>query len=264
MAFDKVVDSQALDGALGAVADAIRGKTGSVATLTMEQMPGAISGIQTGGAELPELESPGSAGDLMEGKQLIGSDGHVVDGTFTLAPELAEQAALIDEIRVAVQSKTVGGAPEDLAAVIDEQAAAIAELKALLGSKASGGSGSGDAAKYVKFLATPESTASFTIVNPLGGIAEMVSVRRVSEALTEDMKILTYVASYATESGAVLSASAASTSRNAVTGVSSGLGNGEFMMTPGMIELRQQSSTRTWDTGSEYEVEIYQREEDAE
>ena len=108
MAFDKVVDSQALDGALGAVADAIRGKTGSAATLTLEQMPGAISGIQTGsGAELPELSNPGSAGDLMEGKQLIDGAGRVVDGTFTLAPELAEQAALIDEIRAAVQSKTV-------------------------------------------------------------------------------------------------------------------------------------------------------------
>lgn len=60
-----------------------------------------------GGAELPELSNPGSAGDLMEGKQLIDGAGRVVDGSFTLAPELAEQAALIDEIRVAVQSKTV-------------------------------------------------------------------------------------------------------------------------------------------------------------
>lgn len=49
MAFDKVVDSQALDGALGAVADAIRGKTGSTEPMTLEQMPVAIAGIQTGG-----------------------------------------------------------------------------------------------------------------------------------------------------------------------------------------------------------------------
>lgn len=59
------------------------------------------------GAELPELSNPGSAGDLMAGKQLIDGDGVPVTGTFTIAPELAEQAALIDEIRVAVQSKTV-------------------------------------------------------------------------------------------------------------------------------------------------------------
>lgn len=59
------------------------------------------------GAELPELSNPGSAGDLMEGKQLIDGDGVPVTGTFTIAQELAEQTALIDEIRVAVQSKTV-------------------------------------------------------------------------------------------------------------------------------------------------------------
>lgn len=59
------------------------------------------------GAVLPELSNPGSAGDLMAGKQLIDGDGVPVTGTFTIAPELAEQAALIDEIRMAVQSKAV-------------------------------------------------------------------------------------------------------------------------------------------------------------
>lgn len=212
------------------------------------------------GAVLPELSNPGTAGDLMEGKQLIDIDGVPVTGTFTIAQELAEQAALIDEIRMAVQGK----APEDLAAVIDEQATAIAELKQILKGKAAGGGANDGTAKYIKFLATPESTASFTIPNPLGGIAAMVSARRMSDTLTDEVKILTYVASYDTELGAVLSASATATNRNAVIGVSSGLGNGEFMITPGMIELRQQSSTRTWDTASEYEVEIYQREEEAE
>lgn len=63
----------------------------------------------SGGAVLPELENPGTAGDLMEGKQLIDGAGRVVDGTFTIAPELAEQAALIDEIREALLGKTAGG-----------------------------------------------------------------------------------------------------------------------------------------------------------
>lgn len=49
MAFDKVVDSQALDEDLGAVADAIRSKTGSTEAMTLDQMPEAIAGIQTGG-----------------------------------------------------------------------------------------------------------------------------------------------------------------------------------------------------------------------
>lgn len=61
------------------------------------------------GTELPELENPGTAGDLMEGKQLIDGAGRVVDGTFTIAPELAEQAALIDEIREALLGKTAVG-----------------------------------------------------------------------------------------------------------------------------------------------------------
>ena len=62
---------------------------------------------QGGGVELPELESPGTAQDLMAGKQLLDGAGQVVEGAFTLADELAEQAALIAEIQVALQSKTV-------------------------------------------------------------------------------------------------------------------------------------------------------------
>lgn len=109
MAFDKVVDSQALDGALGAVADAIRSKTGSAATLTLEQMPGAISDIQTGGggSVLPDLSNPGKASDLMAGKQLLDGAGVPVTGTFTIAPELEEQAALINEILAVLPGKTV-------------------------------------------------------------------------------------------------------------------------------------------------------------
>ena len=47
MGYDKAVDSAALDGALTGIANAIRGKTGGTAALTLEQMPGAISGIKT-------------------------------------------------------------------------------------------------------------------------------------------------------------------------------------------------------------------------
>lgn len=49
MAYDKIVDSAALDGALTDIADAIRGKTGSTEKLTMAGMAAAIAGIQTGG-----------------------------------------------------------------------------------------------------------------------------------------------------------------------------------------------------------------------
>lgn len=54
MAYDKVVDSAALDGALTGIADAIRGKTGNTEKLTMEGMAAAIAGIQAGGGGLPE------------------------------------------------------------------------------------------------------------------------------------------------------------------------------------------------------------------
>ena len=50
MAYDKVVDSAALDAALTAIADAIRYKTGSTEELTLEGMAAAIAGI-SGDAE---------------------------------------------------------------------------------------------------------------------------------------------------------------------------------------------------------------------
>lgn len=49
MAYDKVVDSGALDAVFGGIADAIRGKTGTAGKLTIDQMAAAISGIVAGG-----------------------------------------------------------------------------------------------------------------------------------------------------------------------------------------------------------------------
>lgn len=50
MAFDKVVDSTALDSALTDIADSIRAKTGKTEPLTLEQMPGEIESISGGGS----------------------------------------------------------------------------------------------------------------------------------------------------------------------------------------------------------------------
>ena len=44
-----LVDGNKLDGNLTAIADAIRGKTGKTDALTLDQMPGEIAGIVTGG-----------------------------------------------------------------------------------------------------------------------------------------------------------------------------------------------------------------------
>lgn len=62
-----------------------------------------------GGVELPELTAPGTAIDLMAGKQLIDGDGKVVDGTFTIAEEITEQDSLIEQIKIALQGKAIGG-----------------------------------------------------------------------------------------------------------------------------------------------------------
>lgn len=120
------------------------------------------------------------------------------------------------------------------------------------------GGGGGGNAQYAKIVATPEATASFTIANPLGGLAHVVLVRRTADTLLENSKIQTYVASRFLKLGAAESSSASGTTRNAVIGVESGLGNGEFMFADGAIELRQVNAARTWDTESEYEVEIWQ------
>lgn len=52
MAFDKIVDSTALDTALTDIADAIRTKTGKTAPLTIEQMPSEIESISGGSSAL--------------------------------------------------------------------------------------------------------------------------------------------------------------------------------------------------------------------
>lgn len=62
-----------------------------------------------GGVELPELENPGSAADLMAGTQMIDGDGNVVDGSFTITEEITEQDSLIERIKVALQGKAAGG-----------------------------------------------------------------------------------------------------------------------------------------------------------
>lgn len=65
---------------------------------------------QGGGVELPELENPGTAQDLMAGKQLLDGAGQVVEGAFSIDAELAEQGGLIEQIKSALAGKVVGGA----------------------------------------------------------------------------------------------------------------------------------------------------------
>ena len=89
------------------------------------------------GTVLPELDNPGTAADLMEGKELIGQDGQPVTGTFTLTAEMAEQGGLIEQIQEALAGAAApGGGSEDLNAELTAQEAAIAELMGILRQKA--------------------------------------------------------------------------------------------------------------------------------
>lgn len=97
MANYKVVDSHRLDADLTTVADAIRAKSGASAALAFpEGFVASVSKIPTGsGTELPELKDPGSAEDLVWGKEMIDGDGNVVTGKFELlSTEIAENAFL--------------------------------------------------------------------------------------------------------------------------------------------------------------------------
>lgn len=66
----------------------------------------------TGGVELPALTNEGAAADLMEGKQLISSEGEAVTGSFTLRTEMNDQSALIARIKSALAGKVAGGGGE--------------------------------------------------------------------------------------------------------------------------------------------------------
>lgn len=65
------------------------------------------------GTALPELTNPGTAVDLMDGKQMIDGSGNVVDGSFTITEEISEQDSLIEQIKTALRGKASGGGSSD-------------------------------------------------------------------------------------------------------------------------------------------------------
>ena len=91
---------------------------------------------QGGGVELPELESPGTAQDLMAGKQLLDGAGKVVEGAFSIDAELAEQGGLIEQIQEALAGAASPDGSEDLNAELTAQESAVAVLMGILRQKA--------------------------------------------------------------------------------------------------------------------------------
>lgn len=65
-----------------AIADAIRAKTGGTDQIVADNFPSEIAAIETG-IQLPTLTSPGTAADLLAGKQLIDGDGNIIEGAYT-------------------------------------------------------------------------------------------------------------------------------------------------------------------------------------
>jgi hypothetical protein len=91
------------------IGESIKGKGVSVPVAArIDEMPALIDRIPQG-AELPELDNPGTAADLMHGKELIGGSGDIVTGSFSLDNEVRAQEILIQRIRESLQGKVGGG-----------------------------------------------------------------------------------------------------------------------------------------------------------
>lgn len=118
--------------------------------------------------------------------------------------------------------------------------------------------GVGTLTKYAKIRAKPESTTSFTIENPLGGIARKACVQRTTTDVTSTRKIQQYIVDTDLGIGAMNLVATDGGYRYATTPYDSGTSNGKFEVKDGVMKLYRYNSANTWDTDSEYEVEIYE------
>ena len=112
--------------------------------------------------------------------------------------------------------------------------------------------------KHAKFIAAPTSTATFTIDNPLGGLAKFVSVRKVTPVTGSSRKIDEYLLSADLGIGVMGTSSASDAVSYAVRKASESPGNSQFSVSDGRIILKQYSSAVGFVSNAEYEVEIYQ------
>ena len=107
MAFDKIVDSTALDTALTDIADAIRTKTGKTSPLTIEQMPSEIESI-SGGSSAPESDPREVYGGTRPAEWLRLPDYDKVEqNTMYLLVELKENYPNTEKFTFRAESATV-------------------------------------------------------------------------------------------------------------------------------------------------------------
>ena len=123
---------------------------------------------------------------------------------------------------------------------------------------AEGGGGVGALTRYAKIVAKPESSTSFTIENPLGGIAKKVFVIMTPYELTTKRRCRKFVADYDLGIGVGEYSDAESLVLYASKSTTGTVGNGTFKITDGKIILYRYNSANAWEENSEYEVEIYQ------
>lgn len=150
-------------------------------------------------------------------------------------------------------------AEENLNTVLTEQEELIAELQEVLEGKASDGGGNlGGLTKYAKIIATPSTTTSFVIENPLGGIAKKVSVQRITNVAISSRRCQKYLADFELGIGAAQYVDTSGTARYVVTKTEGTVNNTYFKMTEGVITLYRYNASNVWDNTTEYEVEIWQ------
>ena len=107
--------------------------------------------------------------------------------------------------------------------------------------------GGGGVDNYVKFIATPTSTSTFSINNPLGGVPRIVAVSRASEYTGSSRKIIRYIVDTELDLAYMMVKYSNSTVKYA----------GSFSKTDNGVKLSQYNALNNWDTSVEYEVEIF-------
>lgn len=90
------------------IANAIRGKDGTTATIAPTDFASRISAIETG-VQLPTLSNPGAAGDLRSGKQLIGHDGSTVNGSLSEVTQAAPSISVSSSGLITASATQSGG-----------------------------------------------------------------------------------------------------------------------------------------------------------
>ena len=85
---------ETLSALFSAIANAIRGKTGTSDSIVADDFPSAIDNIETG-VKLPELTNPATAENIQSGYEAVDGDGNVVTGTATITTYTVEHITAI-------------------------------------------------------------------------------------------------------------------------------------------------------------------------